>query len=241
MLQNQTLSKLNQMRLAGMANAYELTHKSRQSAEMTNDELIAHLVEAEWDERQNRKLQRLLKTAKFRYQSCTEDISFNKERNLDKNLFLRLAGCDYIEKKENIIITGATGVGKSHIASALGNEACIRGYKTIYLNIGKLLGSLKMKRADGSYLKEIEKLERQDLLILDDFGLAQFDTQSRLDLLEIIEDRHGRKSTIMTSQLPLNKWHEVIGDSTIADAILDRLVHSAYKIDLKGESLRIKK
>ena len=241
MLHNQTLSKLNQMRLAGMANAYELTRSSRQSDNMTNDELIAHLVESEWDERQNRKLQRLLKNAKFRYQSCTEDIRFSKERNLDKSLFLRLAGCDYIDKKENIIITGATGVGKSHLASALGNEACIRGYKTMYFNIGKLISSLKMKRADGSYIKEIEKIERQDLIILDDFGLAQFDSQSRLDLLEIIEDRHGKHSTIMTSQLPINKWHEIIDDSTIADAILDRLVHNAYKIDLKGESLRIKK
>jgi len=240
MLHNQTISKLNQMRLTGMSNAYELLSASRQSTAMTNDELIAHLVESEWDERQNRKLQRLLKNARFRYNSAVEDIKFTNERNLDKSMFLRLAGCDFIKRNENIIITGATGVGKSHLASALGNQACIQGYKTMYFNTGKLLSTLKMKRADGTYIKEIEKIERHELIILDDFGLVQLDTHSRLDLLEIIEDRHTKSSTIITSQLPVNKWHDIIGDSTIADAILDRIIHNAYKIDLKGGSLRIK-
>ncbi|MBP7510248.1 MAG: IS21-like element helper ATPase IstB [Prolixibacteraceae bacterium] len=241
MSQNQTITKLNQMKLYGMARAYEMLHTSRQSASMTEDELLCHIVEAEWDDKQNQKLHRLIKSAKFRYQACIEEIAFTQDRNLDKSSLLRLAGCDYLEKKENIIITGATGVGKSHIASALGNEACIKGYKTIYCNVSKLLSLLKMKRSDGTYLREIEKLERQDLLILDDFGLAQLDTQNRLDLLEIIEDRHGKKSTIITSQLPLTKWHDVIADSTIADAILDRLVHNAHRIELKGDSLRKKK
>jgi len=240
MAQNQTLTKLNQMKMYGMARAYEMLQSTRQSGNMTDDELISHLVEAEWDDRQNHKLQRLIKSAKFRYQACIEEIAFTQDRNLDKSTFLKLAGCDYLEKKENIIITGATGVGKSHIASALGNEACTKGYKTIYCNVGKLLSLLKMKRSDGSYLREIDKLERQDLLILDDFGLAQLDTQERLDLLEIIEDRHGKKLTIMTSQLPITKWHDVIADSTIADAILDRLVHNAHRIELKGASLRKK-
>lgn len=241
MSQNQTITKLNQMKLYGMARAYEMLQTTRQSGTMTEDELLSHIVEAEWDDKQNQKLQRLIKSAKFRYQACIEEIAFTQDRNLDKSSLLRLAGCDYLEKKENIIITGATGVGKSHIASALGNEACIKGYKTIYCNVSKLLSLLKMKRSDGTYLREIEKLERQDLLILDDFGLAQLDTQNRLDLLEIIEDRHGKKSTIMTSQLPLTKWHDVIADSTIADAILDRLVHNAHRIELKGASLRKKK
>jgi DNA replication protein DnaC len=238
MSQNQTVTKLNQMKLFGMARAYEMFRTTRHSGNMTDEELISHIVETEWDDRQNKKLQRLIKTAKFRYQACIEDITFTQERNLDKGVFLKLAGCDYLEKKENIIITGATGVGKSHIASALGNEACIKGYKTIYCNIGKLLSSLKMKRSDGSYLREIDKLERLDLLILDDFGLAQLDTQNRLELLEIIEDRHGKKSTIMTSQHPLSKWHDVIADSTIADAILDRLLRNAYRIELRGASQR---
>jgi len=241
MSQNQTLTKLHQMKLFGMARAYTMIQTTRQSGSMTDEELMSHIVEAEWDDRQNHKLQRLIKSAKFRYQASMEEIVFTQDRNLDKSNFLRLAGCDYLEKKENIIITGATGVGKSHIASALGNEACIKGYKTSYCNVGKLLSLLKMKRSDGSYIREIQRLERQDLLILDDFGLAQLDTQNRLDLLEIIEDRHGKKSTIVTSQLPLNKWHDVIVDSTIADAILDRLVHNAHRIELKGASMRKKK
>ena len=241
MSQNQTITKFNQMKLFGMVRAYEIIKSTRQSGNMTDEELIGHIVEAEWDDRQNQRLSRLIKSAKFRYQACIEEIAFTQDRNLDKSSLLRLAGCDYLEKKENIIITGSTGVGKSHIASALGNQACMKGYKTIYCNVGKLLSSLKMKRSDGSYLREIEKLERQDLLILDDFGLAQLDTQNRLDLLEIIEDRHGKKSTIITSQLPVPKWHDVIADSTIADAILDRLVHNAYRIELKGASLRKKK
>lgn len=229
------------MKLFGMARAYTMIQTTRQSGSMTDEELMSHIVEAEWDDRQNHKLQRLIKSAKFRYQASMEEIVFTQDRNLDKSSFLRLAGCDYLEKKENVIITGATGVGKSHIASALGNEACIKGYKTIYCNVGKLLSLLKMKRSDGSYIREIQRLERQDLLILDDFGLTQLDTQNRLDLLEIIEDRHGKKSTVVTSQLPLNKWHDVIADSTIADAILDRLVHNAHRIELKGASMRKKK
>ena len=238
MTDNQTLNKMNQMKLFGMARAYELLRSTRQSGNISDEDTIAHIVDAEWDDKQNQKLSRLLKNARFRYQACIEEITFSNERNLSKNTLLKLAGCDYIEKKENIIITGATGVGKSHIASALGNEACTRGYKTMYFNLSKLLSSLKMKRVDGSYLREIEKLEHQDLLILDDFGLAQLDTQNRLDLLEILEDRYKKSSTIITTQLPITSWHEIIADSTIADAILDRLVHNAHKVELKGPSLR---
>jgi DNA replication protein DnaC len=237
MSENQTITKLNQMKLHGMARSYETMLTTRQSDSMSYEEIIHYLVESEWEERQNQKLKRLIKTAKFRYQASAGDLIYSNERNLDKSLILRLAGCDYLEKKENIIITGATGVGKSYIATALGNEACLRGYKTIYCNVGKLLTALKMKRADGSYLREIDKLERQDLIILDDFGLACLDTQNRLDLLEIIEDRHSKSSTIITSQLPITKWHDVIDDSTIADAILDRLVHNAHRLELKGSSL----
>jgi len=239
-MQNQTITKLNQMKLYGIVRAYEVLLTNRSSQSMTNDELVNYLVQSEWDDRQNKKLQNLIKTAKFRYQACTEEVNCNTERNLDRNTFLRLASCDFIEKKENIIITGATGVGKSHIASALGNQACFMGYKTVYYSLSKLLSSLKMRRSDNTYIKEIEKIARQDLLILDDFGLAKLDTQNRLDLLEIIEDRYGKSATIVTSQLPISKWHDVIDDSTIADAVLDRLVHNAYRLELKGASLRKK-
>ncbi len=153
---------------------------------------------------------------------------------------LRLAGCDFIRKKENIIITGATGAGKSYLASALGHQACSAGFKVLYYNIAKLFTKLKMLKADATDIKEKEKIEKHDLLILDDFGLQRLDTENRLNLMEIIEDRHGRKSTIITSQLPVNQWHEVIAEPTIADAILDRIVHTAHRIELKGSSMRKK-
>jgi DNA replication protein DnaC len=153
---------------------------------------------------------------------------------------MRLADCSFIEKKENVIITGATGVGKSYLASALGHQACIMGYKVRYYNMTKLFSSLKMSKADNTYLKEIGRIEKQDLLILDDFGLHPIDPATRLALLEIIEDRHSKSSTIIASQVPVNKWHELLGEQTIADAILDRIIHSSQRIELQGESLRKK-
>ena len=240
MPQNQTITRLNQMRLLGIARAYELLLTTRNAETMTNDEMLNYLIDAEWEDRENRKLKRLITNAKFRYQADVEEVSFDNDRNLDKNTFMRLSNCEFIEKKENIIITGATGVGKSHLASAIGNQACIKGYKTVYFNTAKLMSSLKMKRADGTYIKEIERIEKQNLIILDDFGIMQLDTQARLDLLEIIEDRYNRNSTIITSQIPIDKWHNAIDDSTIADAVLDRLVHNSHRIELKGQSMRRK-
>jgi DNA replication protein DnaC len=151
---------------------------------------------------------------------------------------MRFGECNFVKKHENIIITGSTGIGKSYLATALGHQACTQGYKVYYANIGKLFSRLKMGKADGSYLREISKIERQDLLIIDDFGLVPIDNQNRAALMEIVEDRHKMASMIITSQLPVNCWHEVIGEKTIADAILDRIVHDAHRIDLKGESLR---
>ena len=240
MPQNQTITKLNQMRLLGIARAYELLLTTRNADSMTNDEMLNYLIDAEWEDRENRKLKRLITNAKFRYHADVEEVSFDNDRNLDKNVFMRLSTCEFIEKKENIIITGATGVGKSHLASAIGNQACIKGYKTAYFNTAKLLSMLKMKRADGTYIKEIERIEKQNLIILDDFGIMQLDIQGRLDLLEIIEDRYNRNSTIITSQIPIEKWHNAIDDSTIADAVLDRLVHNSHRIELKGQSMRRK-
>lgn len=232
------LNKMSQMKFYGMQHAYQTLLDSNQNHSLTNDEIISMLIQAEWEDRENRKINRYLRTARFRYQASIEEVDFTSKRGLDKTQVLRLADCSFINKKENILITGPTGVGKSYLASALGHQACLQGYKTLYFNTQKLFPQLKMFKADGSYLKQMSKIERHDLLILDDFGLELLDNSSRMMLLEIIEDRHGRKSTIISSQLPVAKWYEIIGDSTVADAILDRMVHTANRIELKGESLR---
>ena len=206
----------------------------------TNDELIAYLVQNEWDDRHNRRIERLTKSARFRYTAVMEAIDYRPSRQLDKNLVRRLGSCGFIQKRENILITGSTGVGKSYLASAIGHQACSMGRKVMYFNTAKLFTMLKTSKADGSYPKQINKLEKQDLLILDDFGLKPLDNINRHALMEIIEDRHGKKSTIIASQLPVSKWHDIIGERTLADAILDRLVHTAHRIDIKGESMRRK-
>jgi DNA replication protein DnaC len=235
-----TMQKLDEMRFGGFARAYKEIIETGVNREFTSDELISHLIQAEWDDRYNKRLKRLLYRARFRYQASFEEIDFSTRRNLDKNQLLRFSPCDWITKCQNIIITGSTGVGKSFIASALGHQACQHGFKTLYSNCSKLFDKLKIAKADGSYIKEINKIEKLDLLILDDFGLKPLDNNQRLMLLEIFEDRHGRRSTIITSQLPVNKWFEIIGEPTIADAILDRLVHSSHRIELEGESMRKK-
>lgn len=233
-----TLEKMSQMRLHGMVRAFRDTMETGVKHQFTADEMIAHLIDAEWDDRHNRKLKRLIKGAHFRYQATIEEIDFTLSRNLDKNFILRLTNCSWLEKKENIIFTGPTGVGKSFISSALAYQGCIYGYKVGYYASSRLFSHLKLSEADGSHLKELEKLSKLDLLVIDDFGLEILDNSKRLSLLEIIEDRHGKKSTIFVSQLPITKWHEVIGDATIADAICDRIIHSAHQIKLKGESVR---
>jgi len=235
---NATLEKMRNMRLLGMANAFETCIATTQTGNFTPDELLAHLLDAEWNDRNLRKMERHLRAAKFRYRATIEEIDFRTSRNLDKNLLLRLADCSFMERKENLLLTGSTGTGKSFIASAIGHQACVRDYRVRYFNCAKLFSAIKMARADGSYKKFIDRIERQDLLILDDFCLQPLSGPERLALLEIIEDRHGRKSTIIASQLPVSTWYEVIGEKTIADAILDRIVHSAHHIEIKGESMR---
>lgn len=240
MTQSVALNQMSKMKFHGMMEAYRTILDSNKHHDLNPEELVNHLLQAEWEERENRKISRLYRTAKFRYSAAVEELEFSPQRGLDKMQILRLADMSFLKKKENILITGSTGSGKSYMASALGNQACMQGFRTLYYNTTKLFPKLKMLKADGSYLKEIARIERQDLLILDDFGIQHLDEMARMALLEIIEDRHGRASTIVVSQLPVTKWFETIGDSTIADAILDRLAHTAHRVELKGESMRKK-
>jgi len=237
---NEILTKMKHMRLQGMANAFQRSLESGKNETFTPDEMITHLIESEWDERYNRKLERTVHAARFRYKASIEQISYEDNR-VDKNQILRLASCDFIKRSENIIITGSTGIGKSFIASALGHQACSLGYRVLYQHSTKLFARMKMAKADGTYLKELAKIEKQHILLIDDFGLQPLDAQSRSALMEMIEDRHGKSSTIITSQIPISKWHEIIGEQTIADAILDRIVHDAHRIEMKGDSLRKKR
>ena len=179
-----------------------------------------------------------MKQANFRQNGSLSEVNYTQNRNLDKNMFLRLGTLDFIAKKENIIITGASGVGKSYLAQALGNQACMMGYRTIYTNTARMFKQFKLAKVDGTYLKELNKLIKVDLLILDDFGLQAFDNHARETLMDIIDERHNKTSTIITSQIPVSSWHDIIGEGTIADAILDRIVNSSHRINLEGESLR---
>jgi|SRR6056297_113734 len=233
-----TLDKLKQMKLHGFEQAYRQAWENGQQNSFTTDQLIAHLVDAEYDERYNKKLARLLKAARLKQKAEIAQIDYKPERNLDKNQMLRLQTCDWIRKSRDILITGPTGAGKSFIACALGFQACVNEYKTLYVTANKLFDKLLYAKADGSYLKELAKIAKMDLLILDDFCLKPIEPQSRAMLLDIIDDRHANKSTVIVSQLPVNKWHELIGEPTIADAIMDRLVNGSYRINLKGESMR---
>jgi DNA replication protein DnaC len=235
-----TMDKMRKLKFFGMLHAFKSSLETGQTNNYTADELLAHLVEAEWDDRHNRRIERQLTLSRFRYKASVEDIQYHADRSVDRNQVMRLADCTFIGRNENLFITGSTGIGKSYIATALGYQACIIGYRVLYASTPKLFAKLKMAKADGSYIKETAKIERQQLLILDDFGIQPFDAGSRAALMEIIEDRHGKASLIITSQLPISKWHEVIGEKTIADAILDRIVHDAHRIELKGESMRKK-
>lgn len=229
---------MKQMKFFGMVRAFRTSIENGSMGQMTSDEMVSMLVNAEWDDRNNRRIERQMRNARFRYKANIEQLHFDVDRNLDKNQLMRMAECTFIQRKENLLITGSTGIGKSFIASAIGNQACTLGFKVLYTSSTKLFTRLKMAKADGSYIREIAKIERQDLLILDDFGLQPLDASSRSVLMEIIEDRHGNRSTIITSQLPVAEWYEVIGEQTIADAILDRVVHDAHRMELAGESLR---
>jgi DNA replication protein DnaC len=240
MLTHPILEQLKELKLTGMAKALAEQLNMPDIESMDFMDRLGLLVDREITERANRRLQTRLKKARLRQQACFEDIDFRTPRGMDKKLMLSLASCDWIRKAHNILITGATGTGKSYIACALAHKACLEGHTARYLRLPRLMEAITISRADGSYGKLMLDLARTDLIILDDWGLAAMVKQQRHDLLEILEDRHGLKSTLVTSQLPVEAWHEYIGDPTLADAILDRLVHNAYKINLKGESMRKK-
>ncbi|MBF9019061.1 MULTISPECIES: IS21-like element helper ATPase IstB [unclassified Oceanispirochaeta] len=236
-----TLSKLEEMRLHGMSRAFQSILETGMNQKFTIDELLTQLVDTEWEDRIFRKQERLLKAAGFRYQASIEELDYRKDRNLDKNMILRLSDGSWIKQGKDILITGPTGTGKSFIGSALGNRACSLGYRTVYRLTSRLFQELNLAKKEGKYLRELAKIYRADVLILEDFGLAPFTQEKRLELLDILEDRHGRKSTIIISQLPVSAWHGVIGESTIADAIMDRIVYESYRIELEGDSFRKKR
>jgi DNA replication protein DnaC len=234
-------TQLRQLRLHGMGRSWQALMETRKHHELSFTEGMEMLLQAEEDDRSDKRFERLQKSAHFRYQASIQELHMETSRGLDKSLVVNLATGDYIAKGEAVLVCGSTGAGKSFLASAFGHHACSQGYKVIYYNLQKLLLKAKMSRIDGTIYKFFEKLSRADLLILDDFGLTHLEQQQRMDFMEIIEDRHACKATIIASQLPVASWYDIIGENTIADALLDRLVHTSYRIELKGESLRKKR
>lgn len=240
MLNEQTLEKLYAMRLTGMAEALAEQLQQPDVSELSFEERFGLLVDRQWIWGEDRRMKRLLKNAKLRVNACIEDIDYKAPRGIDKSVILRLASGDWIKQAQNVIIVGPTGVGKTYLACALANRACRSGLSSFYVRAPRLFHDVALARADGSYPKLMNKLAKTKVLVVDDLGLAPLNDPQRRDLLEIIEDRQGLSSTIVASQLPVENWHENIGDPTIADAILDRLVHNAHRINLKGTSMRKK-
>jgi DNA replication protein DnaC len=241
MLNHPTLDKLETLRFTGMAKALTEQIALPDIEALSFEERLGLLVDREMTEREDRRLKTRLRKAKLKQNACVEDMDFRQPRSLDKSLILDLSHCQWIKQHLNLLITGPTGVGKTWIACALAQKSCREGYSALYLRLPRLLQELPIAKGDGTYTKLLTRLAKIDVLILDDWGLSKLVAEQRRDLLEILEDRHDNRSTIVTSQLPLDKWHHMIGDPTLADAILDRLVHNAYKINLKGESMRKRK
>ena len=238
MLNHPTLDKLVALKLTGMAKALSEQMDVPESQALSFEERLGLLVDREMTVRSNHRLTTRLRQAKLRLSASVEDIDYRQPRGLDKSLILRLGSCQWVHERYNVLITGPTGIGKTWLACALGHKACREGYTVLYLRLPRLLQELPIAKGDGRYPKLMASLAKTTLLILDDWGLAALTDENRRDVLELLEDRHGRGATIVTSQLPVAHWHEAMGDPTLADAILDRLLHNAYKLSLRGDSMR---
>lgn len=233
-----TLDSLRQLKLKGMADCYQAIVEMPVNRHPAAHELIAQLAQAEEQRRRTEKMKLFLRLSKLRYNTLLEEITCSSKRNLSQEQLLTLADCSYITRGQNVLITGATGCGKSYLACALGHQACVKGYRVLYLNMNRFMEKINMAKLDGSYLKILNQMEKTHLIILDDFGLQPLEHQAKLALLQLLEDRYGCKPVIITSQLPVAKWHEYFNEPTLADAILDRLTANAHRFELKGESLR---
>jgi len=238
MLNEQTLEKLHAMRLTGMADAFKDQMMVPDINDLSFEERFGFLVDQHWTWKEDRRLKTLLRNAKLKDNACIEDIDYKSPRGINKSLILSLSGCDWIKNAQNIIITGSTGVGKTYLACALANSACRKGFSSLYKRSSRLFQEIAVARADGTYPKLMNKIAKAKVLIIDDFCITPMKDDERKDLLEVIEDRQGLCSTIISTQVPIKSWFETIGDPTIADAVLDRLIHNAHKINLKGESMR---
>lgn len=238
MLNSPTLDRLDELRLVGMARGLREQLATPGIDEIGFDERLGLLVDREATERASRQLKRRLKQASLRQSASMADIDYRKSRGLDKRLMLELASCAWLKRHQNVVITGATGVGKSYIACALAHTACLEGYSAHYWRLPRLVEDLQLARGDGRYLRLLKQLSRVDLLLLDDWALARLSVPQQADLLELLDDRHQSRSTLVTSQLPPEQWHQAMADPTLADAILDRIVHNAHHIKLKGDSMR---